>query len=236
MATAYNLKAGQTLSVTVNEGRAHVRCVAVGESAFTRSSASFGPYLIETNWLIDGDVTVDIVDYTASQISYLYPHNDAPEDAAQASLAVNPAGDDNGLIFTARAYGAEGNEITVAYVDPGGTTASLAVSVFRQAITVSLARAANAITTTAAEIKAAIEAHGEANQLVTVALDDGDDNFDSGAGVVTAMAAAALDNGAGTGIGVLMPGGLLIDTDSGNVYRNSGTLAAPAFTKLGDAA
>lgn len=234
MADAYRLNPGQTMTVMANEGRVHVR--SGDDSTFTRSSVSFGPYLIETNWLIDGDVTVDIVDYTASQISYVYPHNDAPADAAQASLAVNPAGDDNGLIFTARAYGAEGNEITVTYVDPGGTTASLAVSVFRQAITVSLARAANAITTTAAEIKAAIEAHGEANQLVTVALDDGGDNFDSGAGVVTAMAAAVLENGAGTGIGVLMPGGLLIDTDNGDVYRNSGTLAAPAFTKLGDAA
>lgn len=177
MATAYNLKAGQTLSVTVDEGRAHVRCAAVDESVFTRSSASFGP---------------------------------------------------------ARAYGAEGNEITVAYVDPGGTTAALSVSVYRQAITVSLARAANAITTTAAEIKTAIEAHGEANQLVTVALDESDTNFDSGAGIVTAMAADALESGAGTAIGVISPGGLLIDTENGLVYRNSGTLAAPAFTLLAD--
>lgn len=237
MADTYNLRAGQTISVTVNEGRAHVRCEAVGESAFTRSSVSFGPYLIDTSWLVDGDATVAIADYGAAVSAYVYPHAGAPVNAAQASVAINPTGDDNGLTFTARAYGTEGNGITVAYVDPGGTTAALSVSVYRQAIAVSLARAANAITTTAAQVKAAIEAHGVANELVAVAIDATDTGAgDDGSGIVTAIAATALENGAGTAIGILQPGGLLIDTDNGTVYRNSGTLAAPAYTQLADVA
>lgn len=237
MADAYNLKAGQTITVTANEGRAHVRTVDGAHGGFTRSSVAYGPYLVDTNWLVDGDATVVIADYGAAVNAYVYPHAGAPDDAVQASVAINPTGDDNGLIFTARAYGAEGNGITVAYVDPGGTTAALSVSVYRQAITVSLARAANAITTTAAQVKAAIEAHGVANELVTVAIDASDTGLaDDGSGIVTAIAATALENGAGTAIGILHPGGLLIDTDNGDVYRNSGTLAAPAYTQLADVA
>lgn len=236
MADAYNLKAGQTLTATVREGRAHIRCSAAGVSHFTRSSAAFGPYLVDTEWLVDGQASVTLADYVSPFNALLFPFAGAPEDAAQATLTINPTGDDNSLIFTARAYGAEGNGITVAYVAPAGATAALAVSVYRQAITVSLAKAADAVTSTAAQVKAAIEAHGPAAELVTVALDEADTNFVSGAGVVAAAAAAALEGGEGTGVGVVMPGGLLIDTENGAVYRNSGTLAAPAWTGLADAA
>jgi hypothetical protein len=39
-----------------------------------------------------------------------------------------------------------------------------------------------------------------------------------------------------TGEGVALPGAIYIDTDNGNVYRNSGTQAEPAWTQLADAA
>lgn len=236
MATKYTLKAGQVLAVTTNEGRAHVRTADGAHGGFTRSNVSYGPFLVATEWLVDGDATVAITDYSAALNAYVYPHFGVPADAAKATLSLNPAGDDNALTASARAYGAEGNSISIAYVDPGGTTAALSVSVFRQVITVSLARAANAITTTAAQLKAAIEAHGEANQLITLEIDATDTGAgDDGSGIVTALAAAPLTGGAGTAIGILQPGGLLIDTDNGNVYRNSGTLAAPAYTMLADA-
>lgn len=234
MAESYNLKAGKTLSAVANEGRIHVRGATVGTSVFTYSSVSFGPYLLDTDWLVDGHATVTLADHLSPVNSLVFEHNDTPADAAQATATLDPTGDDNSLIFTARGYGAGGNAISVTYADPGGTTAALAVSVFRQAITVSLARAASSITTTASQVKAAIEAHGEANSLVTVALDEADDNFDDGSGVVTAITKTALEGGAGTGIGIIKPGGLCIDTDNGLVYRNSGTLAAPAFTLLAD--
>lgn len=236
MATSYTLKAGHTLTATVNEGRAHVRSADGVDSAFTRSNVAFGPYLVDRVFIVDGDATVALAAYTTSINALLTTNAGAPVTAVRASGTVNPAGDDNGLIYTARAYGTEGNAITVAYTDPGGTTAALAVSVFRQAITVSLARAASAITSTAAEVKAAVEAHAIANQLVTIAIMTADTGAgDDGSGIVTAMAAAALENGAGTGIGSSVPGGICIDTTNADIYRNDGTTAAPVWVKVGDA-
>lgn len=235
MANSYKLKAGQTLTVTVQEGRAHVRCLVAGVSAFTRSSLSFGPYLVDTDWLVDGDASAVIADHLVAANALLFENDGAPEDAVQASATINPTGDDNSLIFTAREYGAGGNAITVAYVDPGADSA-LSVSVFRQAITVTLAYSSSAITSTAAEVLAAIAAHGVANELVTVALDEADTNFSDGSGVVTAIAMTALEGGEGTGIGIAKPGGLCVDTANADTYRNDGTTAAPVWVKLGDAA
>lgn len=230
MADAYHLNAGQTLTVTVNEGRAHVLTIDGTKGGFTRSSVVYGPFLVGTDWLVDGDVSVAIADYTAAHNAYIYPNAGAPDDAAQAALTVNPTGDDNGLIFTARAYGTEGNSISVEYVDPGAD-AALSVSVFRQAITVNLAYAEEAITSTAAEVLAAIEAHSEANQLVTVAIQTADSGSgDDGSGIVTAMAAASLTGGAGTGIGIVSKGALVVDTTNGALYQNTGTQAVPAYS------
>ena len=238
MAMIYKLKAGYTLTATVNEGRAHVRSSDGVDSAFTRSSVAFGPYLVDREFIVDGDASVALAAYTTSINSLVLANAGVPDNAAQAALTVNPTGDDNGLIYTARAYGTEGNSIKVGYTDPGANNASLAVSVFRQAITVSLATGvAGAITSTAAEVKAAIEAHSIANQLVTVAIMTADSGTaDDGSGVVTAMAADALSSGAGTGIGVVVPGGICIDTTNSDIYRNDGTTAAPVWVKVGDAA
>jgi hypothetical protein len=236
MAEVYKLKAGQTIEVTVNEGRAHVRQSDGSFSTFTRSSVTYGPFLTETDWLVDGNVSVEIADYAVAHNSYVFANAGVPADAAQATLSRNPTGNDNALTFTARAYGAEGNSISVAYIDPGAD-ADLSVSVFRQAITVNLAYAAAAITSTAADVLAAIEAHTEANQLVTVAINTGDTgSADDGSGIVTALAAAALTGGAGTGIGVVSKGGLCVDTTNGNVYINNGTTAAPEWDGLNEAA
>lgn len=237
MAKAHYLRAGHTLSVTVNEGRAHVRSSDGLESTFTRSSVSYGPYLVDRDYLIDGDVTVTIAAYTSALNAAVLTNAGAPDDAARATLAVDPDGDDNALTFTARVYGAEGNSITVAYVDPSANDAVLSVAVFRQAITVSLATGeAGAITSTAAEVLAAIEANGLAHQLVTVAIvaGDGEGSSDDGSGVVTAMAAAALAGGAGTAIGTVQAGGLLIDTTGGKQYRNVGTPAVPVWVSPQD--
>jgi hypothetical protein len=228
MADFYKLTAGKTLTATAIDGRIHVRSSVA--SAFTRSSVSFGPYLVDTDWLVDGGATVVLADHTTAFNALVIENDGAPDDATQAAISINPTGDDNAVIFTARAYGVDGNSITVAYVDPSANDAALAVSVFRQAITVSLATGeAGAIESTAAEVLAAIQADGAANELVTVALDETDTNFSDGSGVVTAVPAPALEGGAGTAIGKVLPGGLLIDTTGGKSYRNVGTLAAPAW-------
>lgn len=111
-----------------------------------------------------------------------------------ASLATNLTGINNDLVFTAKARGVGGNAITVAYVDPGGVTATLGVSVTGNAITVNLGRAASTINTTANAIITAIQASTAASKLVSVALKTGND----GTGLVIAMAAtnlAGADNG-----------------------------------------
>ena len=116
------------------------------------------------------------------------------EQEAKATLSTDLAGDNNDLKFTAKLKGHFGNTIKVAYVDPDAANAKLAVTVSGTTIAVSLATGANkAITSTAANVKAAIEAVPAAAALVSVANVAGN----SGEGVVAAMAATALANGAG---------------------------------------
>jgi len=109
----------------------------------------------------------------------------------KATLTTALAGTNNDLVFTATRGGTWGNSIQVAYVDPGGTTATLGVVVSGFLITVNLGRAASAINTTSALLKAAIEASLDAQALVTVAHSGADD----GTGLVIALAATNLSGG-----------------------------------------
>lgn len=159
---------------------------------------------------------------------------DDPADAVKATRSVNPAGDDNALLFTAVLYGDAQNAITIAYVDPGANNASLSVAVTSKAITVSLATdSEGVITSTAAQVRTAVLAHGEAAALVAVTIDASDTgSADDGSGVVTAMAAAALTGGAGTGVGTAGTGSRYTNTEEGTLFINTGTLAAPTWTQL----
>lgn len=112
-----------------------------------------------------------------------------PVNAKAASLTTNLAGANNDLVFTAVTKGADGDGITIAYVDPG-QDAELSVVVEGTAIIVNLASSTGSITSTANDIKAQIES-GEAATLVGVALAD----ENTGEGVVTAMAATPLAGG-----------------------------------------
>jgi len=116
------------------------------------------------------------------------------EQEVKATLETELAGANNDLKFTSKLKGHFGNAIKVEYVDPDAASAELGVTVSGTTISVSLATGANkAITSTAANVKAAIEAVPAAAALVSVA--NVADN--SGAGVVTAMAATALADGTG---------------------------------------
>ena len=108
-----------------------------------------------------------------------------------ASLTTALAGANNDLVFTAKDGGQWGNSIQVEYIDPGGTSATLAVSVLGFVVSVSLGRAASAIDTTASALKTAVEANLDAAKLVSVALAGVDD----GTGLVTALAVTALAGG-----------------------------------------
>ena len=112
----------------------------------------------------------------------------------RATAATGVDSSDNAITWTAKEYGTGGNAITVAMVDPGAT-ASLGVSVTGSAITVNLAYATGAITSTAAQVMAAIEADASASALVTVA----DTGASDGTGVVASVTATSLSGGANTG-------------------------------------
>jgi len=241
MQALHKLLAGYTITATAGDKPASISQVedaAIGAVLQPSQSRSFGPYLVERNFKVDGATVVLAV--SAAALSFgglLCPFAGTPVDALQSTLAVNPAGDDNALTFTARAYGAGGDGISIQYLDPGGVTAALSVSVVGSAIIVSLARAASAITSTAADVLAAIEASIPATKLVSVSILTSDSgSADDGSGVVTAMARTVLASGAGSFVGTALPGCLCIDVTNGLLYRNSGTQAAPVWQELGDAA
>lgn len=117
--------------------------------------------------------------------------------AASATLTTSLTGTNNDLVFTAASSGTFGNRVRVAYLDPGANDATLSVAVVGdtsfETINVSLAtNGSGTITSTAAQVQAAIEAHADASGLVTIAAAGGND----GSGVVTALAATALSGGA----------------------------------------
>jgi hypothetical protein len=114
----------------------------------------------------------------------------APE--VKASTTTSLAGANNDLTFTAKPVGIIGNTVSVRYVDPLGIDKTLSVTVSVNAITVNLATdGLGAITSTAALIKAAIEASSAANALVEITYPTGND----GSGIVTAMSAVTLSGG-----------------------------------------
>lgn len=93
------------------------------------------------------------------------------------------------ITLTAVTAGSDGNDISITYTDPGGVTATLAVTVSGTDITVSLGRAASAINSTANAVKAAIEAVAAAAALVTVTVEG------TGLGIVNAVVKANLTGG-----------------------------------------
>lgn len=238
MKSLYHVPAGNRLTVTADGVPAYAAPLDDPSAGMSvPSSMVFGPFGFSRTFEVSGGVGVVAQDATV--VAHLITSGDgAPDDAAQAAIAVNPTGDDNGLTFTAVEYGVGGNALSVTYVDPGANDAALSVVVAGPAIVVRLATGgAGAITSTAAEVAAAVAASIPAARLVTADIDTTDSGTaDDGSGVVTAMARTALADGAGTGIGASYPGALYIDTTNGNVYRNSGTRAAPAWTQLADAA
>lgn len=110
---------------------------------------------------------------------------------AAAALTTALTGTNNDLTYTAKTVGASGNAITLTYVVAGVST-PLSVSVSGNAITVNVATDATSVaTSTAAQVRDAVNASGPASALVTAANATGND----GTGVVTALAATPLAGG-----------------------------------------
>jgi hypothetical protein len=116
-----------------------------------------------------------------------------------ATLTTTLTGTNNDLKYTSKAASASGNSIRVRYVDPGGNNAALGVTVSTNDITVNLATdGSGAITSTAAQVKTAVDGSAPAAALVSVANATGND----GTGVVTALAFTALSGGLSSTRGV----------------------------------
>ncbi|KAB0476532.1 phage tail protein [Vibrio chagasii] len=91
--------------------------------------------------------------------------------AVAATLTFGSSILNDGLVFTAKTVGTEGNAISIEVVDPAAADETLAVMVDGNKVKVTLATDANkAITSTADEIKAAIESDANATALVGVAV------------------------------------------------------------------
>lgn len=151
----------------------------------------------------------------------------------KASAAIGVVANNNALTITSKKAGTLGNDTTITLVNPLANNAALAVEVDGDAITVNLATSgAGAITTTAALLKAAIEADADANALVTVAAT----GASTSAGVVTALAETELTGGVDEPFPlnkpVLIAGN--VDAAAGNAGAG-GTLKA-ALTAIGDQA
>ena len=103
-------------------------------------------------------------------------------DAEGALAATGVLGTGNSaLVLTAKTAGNTGNNIRLVTEDPGAANQSVAVTVSGQVIRVSLATGADkGVTTTASQLKTAIEGDATATAMVGVALGEGS----SGAGVV----------------------------------------------------
>lgn len=137
---------------------------------------------------VEGVIDFNEIIYLFSSILTAGEHT----GSAYATYTTALTGTNNDLKFTARNAGTGGNSITIAYVDPSANDEDLSVDVVGTAITVNLATGpAGAITSTAAQIKAAIEADADASALVFVDYA----GTDTGEGVVTALASTPLAGG-----------------------------------------
>ena len=148
-----------------------------------------------------------------------------PKNAVASSLTTALEGNNNDLVFTARTKGVAGDNISIAYVDPEKETAEESVVVTGTDIVVTL-RSVSSTLSTANQVIAAIEGNAEANALVTVAKA----NENTGEGVVTAMTADNLKNGADGTVGV--KGQLVFDDSYIYVCTAANTIADTNWKKV----
>jgi hypothetical protein len=113
--------------------------------------------------------------------------------AVAAHVDTGLVGENNGITWTAREPGEDGDDLSVTIVDPPGNNVALSVDVDGDEIVVTAATdGASAITSTAAQVMAAVLEHDVASQLVATA----NKGASTGAGVVKAVAKTNLAGGA----------------------------------------
>jgi hypothetical protein len=145
---------------------------------------------------------------------YVYP-------TTKAALTTSLTGTNNDLTFRAHRGGVAGNSITITLFDPTGNNVPLSVAVVGTAITVTLATdGVSAITSTAAQVRDAINQSFASYALVYAVLTTGND----GTGLVTALAATPLTGGSDTEVETFL--GALSDETSLNISASAAPLTA----------
>ena len=102
----------------------------------------------------------------------------------QATLTTSGGNANSHITLTHEPGGVVGNTYDLVLVDPGGATAALSVSVLGTTITVSLARAASAITTTATQLVDALNCNAVRALGITAKIKA----TENGSGIVAALA------------------------------------------------
>lgn len=114
------------------------------------------------------------------------------QQEVKARLLTGVVANNNALTFTSKLDGALGNTSSLRLVNPGTNSAALSVSVSGRDVTVNLAtNGSGVITTTATQLKTAIDGNAAASALFTVA----NTGASTGAGVVVALRRATLAGG-----------------------------------------
>jgi hypothetical protein len=162
-----------------------------------------GKYIVKAGTVVGGNTKPAIENPTEPVVK----KND-PAVAASAELVIDDTlGAEVSIILAAVEPGAAGNSLKVQLLDPSATSQALSVSVSGDTIVVSLATdGTGAITSTVAEVVAAINSHLIAKQLVNATV-SGEDST-----VAIAVAATALTGG-DDGSGYEAEGVLLYDVD-----------------------
>jgi hypothetical protein len=146
-----------------------------------------------------------------------------PVNGVKAAITSNMTNANADVTLTAVNYGADGNRITVTYVDPGAINQSLKVLVNGENIIVNLATdGAGTITSICNAVVAAINAHVDAAKLV-LATGEG-----TGLGVVNAKAIAYLAGGVTCTAGVA--GSSMMKDATGFLWLKTGEQTWTSFT------
>jgi len=115
----------------------------------------------------------------------------AQDNGTLSTLTTVLAPSNSNLVYTAKSGGTFGDDISIAYVNAGASK-PLAITLLNKAVSVQLATdASSIITSTANDIKTAIEANKGSSTLVSVALASEND----GTGIVTTLSATNLSGG-----------------------------------------
>lgn len=136
--------------------------------------------------------------------------------AVAATLETGTVGEKNGIVWTAKAAGTGGNSLSVEILNTGKEKA-LSVDVDGNKITVIAATngvGEGEITSTADQVKEAVEEHDTASQLVAVA----DKGASDGTGVVKAVAKTSLSGGAASTGGAAAVGKALTSAEEAGEY------------------